>query len=108
MKPPMVSVSPSPSRTTWVGCWAEAGRAPPKTEITITASPENDATPFLMTAPSCEKVGTTLLPLYRSHREALNEAIDEHVIDDGERDAGEQGRRHERPPVVHVAAHQRD
>src|SRR5437899_10882717 len=98
MNPPMVSVSPSPSLTTCpVGCCAGAGRAPPKTEITITASPDNDATPFLMTAPSCEKVGTTLLPLYHSHREALNEAIDENVIDVRERQSVDHRRHHERP-----------
>src|SRR3989442_1507912 len=59
MKPLIVSVSPSPSFTTCpVGCWAGAERAPARTEITNTASPQNDATPFLMTSPSCEKVDT--------------------------------------------------
>ena len=60
MNPLMVSVSPSPSLTTCpVGCWAGAARTPPKK---ITPA-KNDAIPFLMTSPSCEKVGTTCYPL---------------------------------------------
>src|SRR5438445_13245641 len=48
------------------------------------------------------------LSLDRSQREPLDEAIDEEVVNDGQRNTREQRRGHESPPVVHIAPHQCD
>src|SRR5439155_12411331 len=41
-----------------------------------------------------------------SSREALDEAVEEHVVEQRQRDAGDQRRRHQRPPVEDVAPDQ--
>src|SRR5213596_1841181 len=46
------------------------------------------------------------LSLDRSQREPLDEAIDEEVVNDGPRNAPEQRRGHESPPVIHITPHQ--
>src|SRR5262249_8440601 len=46
--------------------------------------------------------------LHGSHREAGDEAVEEEVVEDGDRHAGDEAGRHQRAPVVDVAADQRD
>src|SRR5438046_5534726 len=104
MKPLMVRVSPAPSLT---DCWATAGRAP-SSRIPATTSPENHVKRALMISSWGETACERHSSLHRPHGEALDEAIDEEIVDDGERNADDQGGGHERPPVVHVAADQRD
>src|SRR3989441_13025756 len=121
IKPLMGSVCPSPNFTT---CWAVARDPTPRVTTAATASPENDANRVLTRSPSCERWLPCRLGLYSdpraaaplehplslhgAHGEALDEAVDEQVIDDGERDAREQRSRHQGPPVVDVTPHQRD
>src|SRR5438034_11616544 len=45
---------------------------------------------------------TTRLSLDRPHSEPFDEAVDKKIVNNCERNADEQGRRHERPPVIHV------
>src|SRR2546426_4430304 len=106
MNPLMVRVCPSPNFTT---CCAVAGDATPRVTTAATASPENDANRGLTRSPSCERWLPCRLGLYSdppaaaplepplslhgAPGEALDEAVDEQVIDDGERDARSEERR---------------
>src|SRR3989442_10482319 len=105
----MVRFGPSPNSTTGPrGCWAEAGRRPASVTTASTASPEHHASRVLMTFPPRVKLRERHSSFHRPHGEALDEAIDEEIVDDGKWNADDQGGGHERPPVVHVAADQRD
>src|SRR5437016_11009654 len=106
MKPLIVRVSPAPSLT---DCWADAADGPLKSAASATATAVNHAIRLLMrTLPPVELGDGAASSLHRPHGEALDEAIDEEIVDDGEWNTDDQGGGHERPPVVHVAADQRD
>src|SRR6266853_1863946 len=104
MKPLMVRVSPAPSLT---DCCANAADGPPRNATSATAV--NPAIRLLMrTLPPVELSDGAASALHRPHGEALNKTIDEEIVDDGERNADNQGGGHERPPVIDVAPDQRD
>src|SRR3989454_2894921 len=106
MKPLIVRVSPAPSLT---DCCAHTADGPPRNAASATATTANNAIRFLMrTSPPVGLGDGAASTLYRSHGKALDEAIDEEIIDDCERNADDQGGGHERPPVIHVASDQRD
>src|SRR2546427_2385836 len=104
MKPLIVRVSPAPSLT---DCWPNRVDGPPRNAASAPAV--NHAIRLLMrTLPPVGLGDGAASSLHRPHGEALDEAIDEEIVDDGERNANHQGGGHERPPVVHVTADQRD
>src|SRR5439155_1279353 len=78
MKPLMVRVSPAPTLT---DCWATAGRAP-SSRIPATTSPENHVKRALMISSWGETACERHSSLHRPHGEALDEAIDEEIVDD--------------------------
>src|SRR5436309_5383546 len=109
MNPLIVRVSPSPSLTTCPPpAWAAADCAPPSAKNPTTTSTESHASRILMTSSSGELACVNTSALHRSHGEALNESIDEKVIQDGKRNTGEQCGGHQGAPVVHIAADERD
>src|SRR5207245_9966663 len=82
MKPLIVRVSPAPSLT---DCWANAADGPPRNATSTIATAVNHAIRLLMrTLPPVELGDGAASSLHRSHGEALDEAIDEEIVDDGE------------------------
>src|SRR6266496_5484435 len=106
MKPLMVRVSPAPSLT---DCCPNRADGPPRNAASATATAVDHAIRLLMrTLPPVGLGDGAASSLHRPHGEALDESIDEEIVDDGERNTDDQGGGHERPPVVHIAADQRD
>src|SRR6266850_127987 len=87
----------TPLGTLASGCWASAGAT------TATSSATTRASVNLITmGPPC----AIWVSFSDSTRNALDETVEEEVVEDGHRQADEQGRAHQRAPVVDVATDQ--